>query len=129
MGNVYNGESLKDFNHDLSTIEYGYLSYLFAEIQKRGRNLFEAKNERYEASFFKQIEEDGSLDSTVVRLKDKVNRFSALIRNPDMDSLDESIKDTLIDLANYATMTLVFIELRERRVPQSLKEVSVDANE
>lgn len=118
MGNCYNGEGL-DFKKDLTEVAYVFLSYLFAEENKKMRKLFEQKNERYEASFFKQCAEDGDLSSAVIRLKDKVNRLSALVKNPEIDCLDESIKDTLTDLANYATMCLVFLEVQERNKQQS----------
>ena len=103
----------KNFNKELCDTDYNFLTYLFAEVQNKGRELFKQKNTRYEASFFKQCEDDG-LSSAVVRLKDKVNRFASLVKNPEIDCLDESIKDTLIDLANYATMTLVFLEVEDR---------------
>ena len=114
---VYNGEGLRNnFNKEggLTKIEYGFLSYLFKNVQEKGRKLFEQKNERYEASFFKQCEDDGDLSSVPIRLTDKLNRFKSLVKSPDLDPLDESIKDTLMDLANYATMALVYLEVVER---------------
>lgn len=103
-----------NFNKDLKQSDYDFISYLFTQEQSRQKDLFTDKNVRYEASFFKQCEEDGDLSSAVVRLKDKVNRFSALVKNPEVDCLDESVKDTLTDLANYATMCLVFLEVQDR---------------
>ena len=101
------------FDHDLNKVDYNFLLHLFKSEQRKGSELFEQKNKRYEGSFFKQCAEDGDLSSAVIRLKDKVNRFSALVKNPDIDCLDESVKDTLTDLANYATMCLVFLEVKE----------------
>ena len=112
MSCVYNGENMC-FDRDLNKVDYSFLLHLFKSEQRKGSELFEQKNVRYEASFFKQCEEDGDLSSAVIRLKDKVNRFSALVKNPDIDCLDESVKDTLTDLANYATMCLVFLEVKE----------------
>ena len=105
-----------NFNKEsgLTKSDYKFLSYLFKIQQDKGLNLFEQKNERYEASFFKQCEEDGNLSSVVVRLTDKINRFKSLIKNPDIDPLDESVEDTLIDLANYATMALVYLDVVRR---------------
>lgn len=117
MSCVYNGEGLRNnFNRDsgLTKVEYGFLSYLFKNEQKKGAELFNQKNERYEASFFKQCEEDGDLSSVSIRLTDKLNRFKSLVKNTDLDPLDESIRDTLMDLANYATMALVYLEVVER---------------
>ena len=46
-----------------------------------------------------------------IRLGDKLNRFKQLTRNPDAQAVrNESIRDTLIDLANYAIMTIMELE-------------------
>ena len=45
-----------------------------------------------------------------IRLSDKLNRFKTLTRNPDISEGDESIRDTLMDLANYALMTILAME-------------------
>lgn len=118
MGNVYNGEhtreSFKNFDKELTLVELGFINYLFKEEQKKGAELFEQKNKRYDAAFFKQCEEDGDLSSVIMRLGDKLSRLKFMVKNPDIDPLDESIKDTLVDIANYATMTLVYLEVVER---------------
>ena len=48
-----------------------------------------------------------------IRLGDKFNRFKTLSRGGDQKVNDESIRDTLIDLANYAIMTVVEMEVAE----------------
>lgn len=98
----------------LTTEQHGFLRYLFAEEQKKQMDIFKDKNVRYDASAFRQWSEDGDLSSLPVRLKDKVNRASTLIKNPNMTGLDESLVDTLRDLANYSTMALVFLEMQDR---------------
>ena len=118
MGNVYNGghtrEAFKNFDKELNTVELGFLKYLFKEEQKKGVELFEQKNKRYGAAFFKQCEEDGDLSSVVMRLGDKLSRLKSLVKNPEIDPLDESVEDTLIDISNYATMALVYLEVVKR---------------
>lgn len=47
-----------------------------------------------------------------IRLGDKLNRFKTLSRKEQLVD-DENIKDTLIDLANYAIMTVLEIEQEE----------------
>jgi hypothetical protein len=44
-----------------------------------------------------------------IRLSDKFNRFKTLSKTNQLVN-DESIKDTLLDLANYAIMTVLEIE-------------------
>lgn len=97
-----------DFNN-LTKEDYDSLSSLFKQVQKESADLFSQKNARYEGSFFKQCAEDKDLSSLSVRLTDKLNRFKSLVKNPDLDPLDESLQDTLTDLANYAVLGLVFL--------------------
>lgn len=67
--------------------------------------LYEQKNHDYGDSFAKSFEEYG-MAMPCIRLEDKLNRLKALTKNTAKVS-DESIEDTLMDLANYAIMTLV----------------------
>lgn len=71
--------------------------------------LYEEKNRNYGNSFDKSLDEDGLLVSKI-RLGDKYNRFSNLLKQKSKGTSDESIKDTLIDLANYAIMTVMWLE-------------------
>ena len=43
-----------------------------------------------------------------------VNRFRNLVMNGNVEVKTESMEDTLLDLANYAIMTVIEIESRER---------------
>ena len=71
--------------------------------------LYEEKNRNYGNSFDKSLDEDGLLVSKI-RLGDKFNRFSSLLKQQSNGTSDESIKDTLIDLANYAIMSIMWME-------------------
>jgi hypothetical protein len=68
--------------------------------------LYERKNHDYGDSFGKSFAEYG-MAMPCIRLEDKLNRLKALTRSGDQRVSDESIDDTLMDLANYAIMTLV----------------------
>lgn len=70
------------------------------------------KNAAYGNSFEKTFETFG-LVSAAVRLADKTNRLATLAEKPEIDVGDESVEDTLKDLAAYAIMTLAI--LRERK--------------
>lgn len=78
-------------------------------ICKELNALYARKNADYGDSFGKSFKEYG-LTMACIRLEDKLNRIKAL-RNKDAQVTDESIIDTLMDLANYSIMTLV--EMRE----------------
>lgn len=71
--------------------------------------LYAKKNHDYGDSFHLSFVEEG-MAMTRIRLGDKLNRFKALSRNGEQKVNDESIRDTLIDLANYAIMTILEME-------------------
>lgn len=70
--------------------------------------LYEKKNHDYGDSFHKSYEEFG-LTMAAIRLADKLNRFKTLIK-VESKVKDESIRDTLIDLANYSILTIMEID-------------------
>ena len=76
---------------------------LCAEIHK----LYVSKNTDYGDSFAKVREEIPN--AILVRLSDKLNRLKTLMGKDDEERkvLDESIDDTLMDIANYALLELV----------------------
>lgn len=86
---------------------------LHSQICSELTALYERKNHDYGDSFGKSFAEYG-MAMPCIRLEDKLNRLKALTRNGDQQVSDESIDDTLMDLANYAIMTLV-----ERRITES----------
>lgn len=73
--------------------------------------LYEAKNEDYGDSFGKSYKEYG-LTMPCIRLEDKLNRLKSLNFSKSA-KVNESIEDTLMDLANYAIMTLIELEGEE----------------
>lgn len=68
--------------------------------------LYEKKNHDYGDSFHQTYLEEGFAMSRI-RLSDKLSRFKALSKKQTAQVKDESIRDTLIDLANYALMTIL----------------------
>lgn len=71
-----------------------------------------AKNKDYGNSFSKTFDEFGYTMSAI-RLQDKLERFKRLISNTTQEVKDESIRDTLMDLANYALMTVMELDKNE----------------
>lgn len=74
-------------------------------------SLYEVKNKDYGDSFGKSYEEYGKV-MAAIRLEDKLNRFKNLIKNKQQVK-NESIADTLMDLANYSIMTLIEMYIEE----------------
>ena len=70
-------------------------------------SVYEAKNSDYGYSFEECCNKFG-LVSAVVRMNDKINRINSLYDKKDM-KVNESLVDTLLDLANYAVMTAVWM--------------------
>ena len=75
-------------------------------------SLYARKNHDYGDSFHQTYLEEG-MAMPRIRLSDKLNRFKSLTRQNTRQVEDESIRDTLIDLANYAIMTILEMEEAE----------------
>ena len=81
----------------------------FEDITIGLRNLYDAKNRDYGDSFGQSFRKWG-LPMACIRLGDKLNRLESFAQNKDMQVNDESVEDTLCDMANYAIMTLIEIK-------------------
>lgn len=71
--------------------------------------LYAKKNADYGDSFHKTFLEEG-MAMARIRLSDKLERFKRLTRSGEQNVKDEGIRDTLIDLANYAIMTVMELD-------------------
>lgn len=83
---------------------------LHMEICRDINALYQRKNHDYGDSFAEFYAEFG-LISTCMRLTDKLKRLKSFAKGQQMQVKDESVMDTLVDLANYAIMTLVEMKL------------------
>lgn len=72
-------------------------------------SLYERKNHDYGDSFHQTFVEEG-MAMPRIRLGDKFSRFKTLTRGAKQKVSDESIRDTLLDIANYALMTVMEID-------------------
>ena len=79
----------------------------YKQLQDRMLNTFIAKDSDYGDSFGKTFEKYGIV-SALIRMSDKMNRLDNLASSNTMQ-VDESIEDTLLDLANYAMLTYLQI--------------------
>lgn len=85
-------------------------------------SVYEAKNSDYGNSFEECCNKFG-LVSAVVMMNDKLNKINSLYDKSSM-KVDESLADTLLDLANYAVMTVVWMNNRNCAQPTSSVETS-----
>ena len=78
---------------------------MHADICVELNNTYQAKNNDYGDAFAKVRAEYP--DAICVRLMDKLERLKTLYRGNPQQVKDESVDDTLKDLANYCIMELV----------------------
>lgn len=90
--------------------KYDKMKDLTSEILK----IYMKKNADYGDSFSKSYKEFGII-APVVRMSDKMERIKQLSKGEDIKVKDESLHDTLIDMANYALMTTVEMELESEK--------------
>ena len=81
---------------------------LFTNYTQNMREIFAKKRHDYGPSTEETFNKFGMV-SMIVRMQDKLNRLYTLSKSND-SAVDESIEDTLLDLANYAVITLLEIE-------------------
>lgn len=79
------------------------------QICKQLNETYIQKNKAYGNSFSDTYDKLGII-SAVTRITDKYNRLVNLATHDDVDTGDESIKDTLLDMANYCIMTYMELE-------------------
>lgn len=80
----------------------------FTEITDEMHELYIKKNSDYGESVTNTYKDFG-LVSFLVRMQDKLNRLKTLNKK-DSQVKDESIRDTLVDLANYAILAVIELD-------------------
>lgn len=80
------------------------------DICQKLNAIYRAKNHDYGDAFGDTFKKLGII-SAVTRLSDKTNRLMSLAVTHDTQVKDEKIEDTLMDMANYAIMTLIELGL------------------
>lgn len=77
----------------------------FTKVTSMMHDIYVRKNHDYGNSFDNSLDKHGII-AAIVRMEDKLNRLNSL---KDKDAkVEESINDTLLDLANYAIMTYMY---------------------
>ena len=77
-------------------------------VQKEGLELFKKKNKDYGDAFAKY----GTI-GVLMRIEDKIQRSMSITKNGVNLVNDEGIRDTLIDLHNYAAMGIMLLDEKE----------------
>lgn len=88
----------------------------FMDITTNMAKTYAAKNHDYGNSFEQSCNKFGII-AAIVRMGDKMNRLESLaVKRAEVK--DESIKDTLLDLANYAIMTVMWMNNKPMAVSE-----------
>ena len=96
----------------------------FRRISQDLANLYSLKNEDYGDSFGRSVEKYG-LISALTRISDKFNRLESLIlAHGNAKVSDESLDDTLKDLAAYCIMTLVAREQQKEKENRDTEDLN-----
>ena len=84
-------------------------------VQVEAANLFENKNKDYGDAFANY----GPI-GVIVRIGDKINRLSSVTNNGINLVKTESIRDTLIDLHNYAAMAVMLMDEKKNKPSKTI---------
>lgn len=88
-------------------------AYKFKELTNKMYETYIRKNHDYGNSFDKSLDRFG-LVASIVRIGDKMNRVESLVQKKAMVQ-DESIRDTLLDMASYCIMTTMWLDNQEKK--------------
>lgn len=77
----------------------------FKSVQKEGYELFNKKNTDYGDAFA-----DYGVVGILVRMGDKMRRFTSVSKKGVSLVNDESLRDTLIDMHNYSAMAIMLMD-------------------
>ena len=88
----------------------------FDHIQVEMRDTFKSKNADYGNSFSQLYQEfgDNGIITAAVQISHKYHRFMNLIKGTPA-KVNESLRDTLLDLANYCILTVMELDKAEER--------------
>lgn len=93
---------------------------LFKKITEKMYEVYKTKNADYGDSF--NITRNEYPNAILIRLQDKFLRLKQLYRNNFKANVqNESVKDTLMDMANYCILELIAIEEQEAKIGNNSK--------
>lgn len=104
----YGDKNLERVKKEFANSQSKNKTDIHQEICNTLNALYRAKNADYGDSFANTRKVVSN--AILVRLNDKISRLNSLMRGNKQQVKDESIKDTLMDLANYAILELVEME-------------------
>lgn len=102
-------------------------SYLIDLVCKKLRDTLQKKNADYGSAFRKSVLFDDPCASIIVRMDDKILRLKNLLESDDDPRVEETICDTMLDLAGYCVLYVIKEMLLEAE--ESKEEDVVDEDD
>lgn len=81
----------------------------FKDYTNHLAEVLQEKNDAYGDSFTKSVDDYG-LKVIGIRLSDKYNRIKHLVNSGELKENDESLEDTLLDMAGYSILGLKYLK-------------------
>ena len=106
---------------------------LHKEACEKMHNIMKQKNHDYSGSVdpfvnFRSVEAIGICSTEqgfMTRMMDKVCRISNFMSSGELHVKDESVEDTLMDLANYALLMMLYIKMsKDESTGQTIQDMS-----
>ena len=97
------------------TLEYNeiMMDTTFEMVTAEMLNMYQRKNADYGNSFAETIREFGFIPA-VARINDKLKRVKNMVKGREMNIIkDESLRDNLMDIANYCVLTIMELDNQE----------------
>jgi len=96
------------------TMEYNeIMDTTFEMVTAEMLNMYQRKNADYGNSFAETIREFGFIPA-VARINDKLKRVKNMVKGREMNIIkDESLRDNLMDIANYCVLTIMELDNQE----------------
>ena len=105
---------IQEIRKNKMTLEYEEImetgdNQKFGNVLSEMFNTYKKKNADYGNSFSETIQEFGYIPA-VARINDKLKRVKNMVKGNDMNITDESMRDNLLDIANYCVLTIVELD-------------------
>lgn len=95
------------------TLEYDEIMEIenvkFEKVLYEMFDIYKKKNADYGNSFSETIQEFGFIPA-VARISDKVKRMKNIVKGKEVNIKDESLRDALLDVANYCVLTIIELD-------------------
>lgn len=104
-----------EINKVAEQIKYVPMVNPFAKYTEKLATVLKAKNVAYGDSFTKSVDDYG-LKVIGIRLSDKYNRVKHLVNHGLLKQNDESLEDTLLDMAGYSILSLKYLKEHKKEL-------------